>query len=251
MRKAAKASLSAGWSMKVLLLLGLSVGQINSDTCKCSILPSKELRVNCISQGLKKIPKLSPDTTELYLQHNQLSSVTPGHFDMLQSLQVVNLSGNPFHCGCDIQYLRAWVLKNQAVAGEGPTCASPASLPHRPIARLSEAEFSACLQHQCSGSLYNLTVGVMLSVLIGLLLWCLLLVKDLTFILGISERHTGFEVESLRSLKPKHRYRKKSFGASQHNVELQSPLLEMEILPQIIDELHKEHNINYKETSTT
>ncbi|XP_076874906.1 platelet glycoprotein IX [Brachyhypopomus gauderio] len=233
----------------VLLLLGLSVGQISSDSCKCSMSPSGGLRVNCISQGLKKIPKLSPDTTELHLQHNQLSSVTPGHFDMLQSLQVVNLSGNPFHCGCDIQYLRTWLLRNQAVVGVGPTCVSPTSLAHQTIAGLSEAEFSACVQHRCSGSLYNIAIGIMLCVLIGLLFWCLRLVKDLTFILGISERHTGFEAESLRSRKPKHRYRKKSFGAgssSQHD-DLERPLLDMEILPQIIDALHKEHNIKFKE----
>lgn len=233
-----------------LLFLSLSVAKTTSDLCQCTSLPSAGLKVNCISKTLKEIPKFPADTTELYLQHNQLTTVPAGHFDTLRELQVANLSANPFHCGCNIRYLRAWLLRNKAVALVAPKCASPPSLAHRAVAELSEDIFSDCVPRPCSRAFYDFTVGFMLCTLIGLLFWCYRLAKDLTFILGIGERHVGLEAESLRSLKPKHRMRM-SFGAGSSNQrpdELERPLLNMEILPQIIDALHRQHNIKIKET---
>ncbi|XP_072552829.1 platelet glycoprotein IX [Salminus brasiliensis] len=237
---------------KMIWIPGLAVLLLlTSDSCRCSLTaPSGGLRVYCVSQGLKEIPKFSADTTELHLQHNQLSTVPAGHFDTLKDLRLANLSENPFHCGCNIRYLHSWLLRNKAVVPVAPRCASPPSLAHRAITQLSEQDFSGCVQTPCSGVLFNFTVGLALCVLIGLLFWCFRLAKDLTFILGIGERHVGLEAESLRSLKPKHRIRM-SIGAgsfSQRGDELERPLLNMEILPQIIDVLHKQHNIKIKES---
>ncbi|KAI4871448.1 hypothetical protein NFI96_026112 [Prochilodus magdalenae] len=234
----------------LLLFLSSSLAQTSSDSCSCSTAPSGGLKVTCISHSLKKIPTFPADATELHLQHNQLSTVPAGHFDRLRNLQMANLSENPFHCGCNIRYLRAWLIRNKALTPATPRCASPRSLAHRAIADLSEQEFSACVREPCSGVLYNFMAGLGLCVLIGLLLWCFRLAKDLTFILGIGERHVGLEAESLRSLKPKHRMRM-SFGAGSSGTrgdELERPLLNMEILPQIIDALNKQHNIKIKET---
>ncbi|KAL7865083.1 hypothetical protein AOLI_G00165030 [Acnodon oligacanthus] len=237
-----------GPGFAVLLFLSSSFAQTSSDSR--STLPSAGLKVNCISHGLKNIPTFPADTAELHLQHNQLSTVPAGHFDALKNLRLANLSENPFHCGCNIRYLRAWLLRNKAVTPVTPKCASPPSLAHKAIVELSETDFSECVQNPCSGALYNCTVAFMLCFLIGLLFWCLRLAKDQTFILGIGERHVGLGAESLRSLKPKHRTRM-SFAAgssSSRADELERPLLNMEILPQIIDALHRQHNIKIKET---
>uniref|UniRef100_W5LUA7 Glycoprotein IX (platelet) n=1 Tax=Astyanax mexicanus TaxID=7994 RepID=W5LUA7_ASTMX len=229
------------WFAVLLLLL-------TSESCRCSPGPSAGLWVSCASQGLKQIPKLPTETTELHLQHNQLSTVPAGHFDALRDLQLANLSENPFHCGCNIRYLRSWLLRNKALVPVAPKCASPPALALRSITELSEEEFSGCAPTLCSGLLYNCSVGLALCGLIGLLFWCFRLAKDLTFILGIGERHVGLEAESLRSLKPKHRMRIGAGSSLQRTDELERPLLNMEILPQIIDALHKQHNIKIKET---
>ncbi|XP_036448387.1 glycoprotein IX (platelet) [Colossoma macropomum] len=238
-----------GPGFAVLLFLSSSFAH-SSDSFKFSTLPSGGLKVNCISHGLKQIPTFPADTAELHLQHNELSTVPAGHFDAFKNLRMANLSENPFHCGCNIRYLRAWLLRNKAVTPVTPKCASPPSLAHKAIVELSEKDFSACVQDPCSEVRYNFTVAFMLCVLIGLLFWCFRLAKDLTFTLGIGERHVGLEAESLRSLKPKHRMRM-SFAAgssSSRGDELERPLLNMEILPQIIDALHRQHNIKIKET---
>ncbi|XP_066529194.1 glycoprotein IX (platelet) [Hoplias malabaricus] len=234
----------------VLLFLSSSLAQTSSDSCMCSMSPSAGVSVKCISQSLREIPSLSADTSELYLQQNQLSTVPAGHFDSLRDLRVANLSHNPFHCGCNIRYLRAWLRRNKAVTPEAPRCASPQSLANRIISDLRDEDFSGCVREPCSGALFNFVVGLMLLGLIGLLFWSFRLAKDLTFILGIGERHVGLEAESLRSFKPKHRKRM-SFGAGSSNTrgdELERPLLNMEILPQIIDALNRQHNIKIKET---
>ncbi|TUN98265.1 Platelet glycoprotein IX [Bagarius yarrelli] len=227
-------------SLTVTLLLVRSVWS----TCSCSPSPFSGLTVNCSSQDLGRLPDFPLDTTELYLQHNRLLTIPPGFFDSFLKLRMVDLSGNPFHCGCNIQYLRAWLLKNPAVSVEGPTCSTPPSRAHRTVSALGEVEFSSCRRKRCSAAGSNLALCLVLCGVLGLLLWSLLLVKDLSFTLGIGEKHDGMRAETLRSLKPKHRTRVKNL--TQGNEELETPLLDMEILPQIIDTLHKRHNIKIK-----
>ncbi|XP_060749857.1 glycoprotein IX (platelet) [Tachysurus vachellii] len=227
----------SGVSIAVILLLVRDVWS----SCSHSTSPSSGVSVNCSSQDLHIIPdSIPPNTTELYLQHNLLLTVPPGLFDSFLKLRVVNLSENPFHCGCNIQYLRAWLLKNRAVNTASPTCSLPPSLAHRTITGLSETEFSSCVRNCCSAAGYNLVLAFLLCGVLGLLLWSLFLAKDLSFTLGIGEKHGSLRAESLRSLKPKHRAKVK-------NMTLETPLLDMDILPQIIDTLHKRHNIKLKE----
>uniref|UniRef100_A0A671RUS9 LRRCT domain-containing protein n=1 Tax=Sinocyclocheilus anshuiensis TaxID=1608454 RepID=A0A671RUS9_9TELE len=127
-------------------------------------------------------------------------------------------SGNPFHCDCSIQYLRQWLQRN----------------------KLTDADFASCVSDQCFD--VNAILCLMLCFLIGLLLWCLQLARNST------SRHTGFEAESLQSLKPKHRARMRcSIGSlSTGTDDMDKPLLNMDILPQILDVLHKQHNIKIK-----
>ncbi|KAK2885973.1 hypothetical protein Q8A67_016810 [Cirrhinus molitorella] len=220
---------------------------VSCQSCSCVTLPSSGLRVNCSSQGLRSIPQLPISITELLLQNNLLTTITPGHLDQLHDLQLVNLSGNPFHCDCSIQYLSQWLKRNKA-ANVMPVCASPAELAQRSIDALTDADFTSCVSDYCFGWVYNGILCFMLCFLIGLLLWCLQLARNSTFILGIDERHTGFEAESLRSLKPKHRARMRvSIGSlSPGTDDMDKPLLNMDILPQILDVLQKQHNIKIK-----
>ncbi len=227
------------------LLLCSIFAHVSSQSCRCKALPSRGLRVNCSSQGLRTIPHLPGEITELLLQNNLLTTVTPGHLDQLHHLQLVNLSRNPFHCDCSIQYLRQWLQRNKAVSVM-PVCTSPAELAQRSIDELTDADFASCVSEHCFEWIYNAILCIMLCLLIGLLLWCVQLARNATFILGINERHTGFEAESLRSLKPKHRARMRGGSLSAGTDDMDKPLLNMDILPQILDVLNKQHNIKIK-----
>ncbi|XP_055045024.2 platelet glycoprotein IX [Misgurnus anguillicaudatus] len=217
--------------------------RVSCESYRCVALPSKDLRVNCSSRGIRTFPQLPANITELLLQHNLLTTVRAGHLDSLYNLQLLNLSDNPFHCDCGIRYLSQWLKRNKVKASAMAVCASPAELIHRPIDRLTDDDFSSCASTECPGLLYNSVLCFMLCILVGLLLWCLQLARNSTFTLGIDERHSGLEAESLRSLKPKHRARmRRSIGGD----DMDKPLLNMELLPQILDALNKQHNIKIK-----
>ncbi|KAM4609754.1 platelet glycoprotein IX [Polymixia lowei] len=238
----------------VFLLLATSSAHTVIQSCLCSALLPAGLQVNCSSLNLMEVPRLPLETKELHLQDNQLTAVSPGVFDRLPELRRVHLSRNPFHCDCRIQYLRNWLLRNRDVISGEPTCVSPSSVAHTPITELKDDHFSSCAKQNCVGGGYNTLIGVMLCGLIVLLMWGLRLAKNSTYTLDIDERHTGFEAHSLRSLKPKHRRRLQgtpsevsgSSASLTWTDDLERPLINMEILPQILDSLHKKHNIKIK-----
>lgn len=203
-----------------------------------------------------ELPHLPPDTTELYVQDNQLTSVVPGLFDGHVGLRKLSLSGNPFHCDCRIQYLRNWLLRNRDIVVKEPVCSTPSSVAQKAITELTDDHFSSCRPASCSAGIYSIITGVALCCLVVLLLWSLRLARKSTFTLDIDKRHSGFEADSLRSLKPKHR-RRLDTGLSEVNSssdflttteDLETPLINMELLPQVLDVLHKKHNIKIKAT---
>lgn len=243
-------------SLSLFLLLATTHALGSGKDCLCSISRHAGLLFNCTSLDLIELPHLPSDTAELYVQDNQLTSVAPGQFDRLVGLKKVSLSGNPFHCDCQIQYLRNWLLKNKAIVTTEPVCASPSSVASKPITELSEDFFSYCAPSTCTDGTYNILILVMLCSLLVLLLWSLTLARKSTFTLYIDERHSGLEAYSLRSLKPKHR-RRLHTGLSDNSSDLDSavfsedlerPLLNMDLLPQVLDVLHKKHNIKIKAT---
>ncbi|CAK6957467.1 glycoprotein IX (platelet) [Scomber scombrus] len=212
------------------------------------------LQANCSSLNLVELPQLPPNTTELQVQDNRLTSVSSGLFDRLVDLKKVSLSGNPFHCDCRIQYLRNWLLKNRAIVSQEPRCASPSSVAQKAITELSDDYFSSCVPTSCTGGIYNIVMGLMLCCLIFLLLWTLTLARKSTFILFINKKHSRFTVDSLHSLKPKHR-RRLPTDLSEVSVDpdeltwtddLERPLMSMDLLPQVLDVLHTKHNIKIK-----
>ncbi|XP_075330984.1 platelet glycoprotein IX isoform X2 [Odontesthes bonariensis] len=238
-----------------LLLTSLSAHSI-AKPCVCSALLPAGLRVNCSTLNLMELPHLPSETTELHLQDNRSTSVSPGLFDRFVSLKKVSLSGNPFHCDCRIQYLRNWLLKNRDVVSEDPVCSSPSFVAQKAITELTDEYFSFCASTSCDYGKYNSMLGVLLCFLILLLLWNLRLARKSTFTLFIDERHSGFEADSLRSLKPKHRRRLypglSGVIADSNSVlwskDLERPIINMELLPQVLDVLHKKHNIKIKAT---
>ncbi|XP_019951720.1 platelet glycoprotein IX [Paralichthys olivaceus] len=245
-----------GLILGAFLLLATSSAHAICRPCLYSVLQSAGLQVNCSSSRLVELPPLPSHTTELHVQDNRLTSVSPGLFDRLVGLKKVSLSGNPFHCDCRIQYLRNWLLKNRAVVSKEPTCASPSSVAQKAITDLTDDYFSSCGLPSCTSGTYNAAMGAMLCCVIALLLWSLKLAKSSTFTLYIINRHVGLEADSLRSLKPKHRRRLhtalsgvsadlNSFSCTQ---ELEGPHVSMELLPQVLDALHKKHKIKIKAT---
>ncbi|XP_041955474.1 platelet glycoprotein IX [Alosa pseudoharengus] len=241
----------SGVGIVLLVLLELSSPRAVSSLCQCSALQTKQLKVNCSSQKLKKVPHVPANTEELHLQNNLLTGVPVGYFDTLQNLRMVYLSGNRFHCDCRIQYLHTWLLRNRALVQTMPICASPDAHANKAITELVDSDFSSCSpDHSCPGGLYDIILGFMLCALIVLLFWSIKLAKDSTYILGIYEKHAGFEAELLRSRKPKHRMRTQRVDGASSSAymvdELEQPLFNMEILPQIVDALHKKHNIKIK-----
>lgn len=242
----------SGVGIVLLILLELSGPRVVSGLCQCSSLHPSQLKVNCSSQKLQGVPHVPASTEELHLEKNLLTSIPVGYFDTLQNLRMVYLAGNRFHCDCRIQYLRTWLQRNRKLVHTMPVCASPDALVNKAINELDESHFSACSpDHRCPGGLYNIILGLMLCTLIALLFWSIKLAKDSTYILGINDKHAGFEAESLRSRKPKHRMRIQRPDRASSSAfmvdEMEQPLLNMEILPQIIDVLHKKHNIKIKE----
>lgn len=234
-----------------LLLWVVSRTYATGQPCQCSALQPAGLKVNCSFSNLMELPGFPSDTTELFVQDNKLTSVPPGLFDRLVGLEKVSLADNPFHCDCRIQYLRNWLLRNKAIVSKEPTCTSPVSVAHRAISDLNDDFFSSCAETNYTGGTFNTVIGVMLCCLIVLLLWSLRLAKMSTITLYVDERHSGFEAVSLRPLRPKRRRRMNSellMGSQRSDSltcveELEKPLLNMELLPQVLDTLHKKHNI--------
>ncbi|KAK5894918.1 hypothetical protein CesoFtcFv8_011561 [Champsocephalus esox] len=131
--------------LAVFLVWATSSAHATGRPCLCSALLPEGLQVNCSSLDLVELPTLPSDTTELHVQDNRLTSVSPGHIDRLVALKKVSLSGNPFHCDCRIQYLRIWLLRNRAVVLKEPICAGPDSVVQKATTELSDEYFSSCL----------------------------------------------------------------------------------------------------------
>lgn len=167
----------------LLLLLVTSHARCPAPPCRCSSLPPGGVKVNCSVLNLTQLIALPPDTTELLVQDNWLTSITPGLFDKLVELEKVSLSGNPFHCDCRIQYLRNWLLKNAALVSQQPTCASPSSVADRNISTLRHGDFSSCATTKSTCWIFVLSLAV--CFLIALLVWSVRLAKMTNITLSI------------------------------------------------------------------
>lgn len=245
----------SGWGLTVFLLLATTSALSSGQPCSCSALRPSGLRVNCSFLDLIELQHLPADTAELLMHGNRLTSVRPGLFDSLERLRRVSLSGNPFHCDCRIQYLRSWLRRNRKLVSKEPTCSSPSSAAGKAIADLPDDLFASCATKSCTSDALNAVLGAMLCGLIALLLWSLRLARNSTFILCIDERQPGFEGDQWRWLRLKQRRRRhttSSEGGGDSDLpwieDMQRPLVNVELLPQVLDVLHRKHNIKIKAT---
>uniref|UniRef100_A0A4W3I7P3 Platelet glycoprotein IX n=1 Tax=Callorhinchus milii TaxID=7868 RepID=A0A4W3I7P3_CALMI len=112
----------------LILLLTLPVGGVPCpDPCHCTPLSPGGLKVDCSRLGLREVPALPENTSELYLQSNRLTAVAPGTFDKPRDLRRVELSNNPWVCDCQIAYLRQWLRGQELRMERKIRCSSPAS----------------------------------------------------------------------------------------------------------------------------
>ncbi|XP_068608686.1 platelet glycoprotein IX [Brachionichthys hirsutus] len=231
----------------VVLLAATSRARTSGQPCLCSALLPAGLKVNCSFSRLVELPRLPSDTKELHMRHNQLTSVPPGLFDRLVGLEKVSLAGNPFHCDCRIQYLRNWLIKNRDVVSGEPTCVSPGPVATKAIRELGDGYFSVCAPASCTDGLFNIVMVAMLGCLLLLLLRAVKVAKMSSVTLYMDEKHLGIETDSL---KPKHR-RRFHDGPPQAgldsdtlaSVDLERPLINMDLLQQVLQVLHEKHNI--------
>lgn len=226
----------------VFLLLATSSTFAGAHPCHCTVHPTKGLQVNCNFGKPNLRPHLPQDTAELHLYN--ISMVQPGLFDKLVGLKTISFIGNSFHCDCRTQYLRNWLWKNKDIVLKEPKCTSPTTVAKTPISDLGDDFFSTCSPSKCTSGAYIIIIGMALSCVIVLLVCSLILAKKSTITLYIDERHALFEAHSLRSRKPKHR----RWSFLNKTEPLERPLLNMELLPQVLDTLHKKHNIKIKQT---
>uniref|UniRef100_A0A3B3TDS7 Glycoprotein IX (platelet) n=1 Tax=Paramormyrops kingsleyae TaxID=1676925 RepID=A0A3B3TDS7_9TELE len=131
--------------------------------------------VYCAISENSPFPALPNNTIILDLQGNRLREIPAGSLDQLSQLQLlclmlVNLSGNPWHCGCDILYLKAWLEDQGEVAGI-PTCATPPNLAHKPITELTVADLPECSQRHCQSTWLDSFTILLFCGLVATLLW--------------------------------------------------------------------------------
>nr|XP_057907883.1 glycoprotein IX (platelet) [Doryrhamphus excisus] len=237
----------SGAGLALLLLWATITIPSLGQACLCTSLPPTGLRVNCTSRDLAALPPLPSDTTELLMQDNGLTTIPSGLFDGLAGLQRVSLSGNLFHCDCGIEYLRNWLLRNKAVVSQEPTCSSPTSVAQKAISELTDDYFTQCALRGCYSSSYVIVMGLLLCCLVVLLVWSLRLAKNCTFTLHIEQNHSVLHADSFSPLRGRHA-RMLSVSADRHlpTEDLERSPVNMELLPQVLDVLHKKHNIKIK-----
>lgn len=236
------------WSSVVaVLFVTVSRARSSAPPCRCSPLLPAGLKVDCSFSNLTELFVLPPDTTELLVQGNRLTSLAPGLLDKLVRLEKVSLSGNPFHCDCRIQYLRSWLLKNMAVVSQQPTCAGPSPVARRDISQLSDDYFGSCATAKSPCGTLNAVSSAAVCLLVALLVLSLRLAKASTITLYIDRKHPGLEAMSLRPPRPKRGRRADSHlssdRSSDYAEDLEKPRVSVELLPQVLDTLHRRHNI--------
>ncbi|NXJ12230.1 GPIX protein, partial [Odontophorus gujanensis] len=133
----------AGFAMS--LLFHVTQTEVCPPSCNCKSLGEmKGLQVDCSSRKLKEVPALPINTKRLYLQNNSLTTISPGAFDSLLSLEEVKLFDNPWNCDCHILYLKLWMEDISKSSLANTRCATPASVRMKPLKQLTGNELGIC-----------------------------------------------------------------------------------------------------------
>ncbi|KAE8634767.1 hypothetical protein XENTR_v10002430 [Xenopus tropicalis] len=159
------------WPVLLTLLLSVFPGTSSCpSSCRCG-----SGIVDCSQRGLstKSLPASFPSFTEVvHLNQNNLAYIPNGLLDRLPQLRQVNLQQNPWHCDCDILYLRGWLQGQQnKPLYRDITCASPEPLKGRVIMYLTEEELvTTCQYWYCNLALVSQICLFLLITIQGILL---------------------------------------------------------------------------------
>ncbi|XP_058165119.1 chondroadherin-like protein [Dasypus novemcinctus] len=104
-------------------------------TLRCSTLP----RPTGAQVSPGAFSDLGPGLQSLHLQNNRLSALPA--LPALTRLELIDLSGNPFHCDCQLLPLHRWLTGLNLQVGA--TCAAPPSA-HGQRVKAATAAFEAC-----------------------------------------------------------------------------------------------------------
>uniref|UniRef100_A0A182PQM3 Protein slit n=1 Tax=Anopheles epiroticus TaxID=199890 RepID=A0A182PQM3_9DIPT len=105
--------------------------------------------VRCSRNKLKEIPKSIPaETTELYLESNDISMIHSNRISHLKALTRLALGSNPLYCDCGLRWLSEWVKRDYVEPGIA-RCAEPEPMKDKLILSTPAAQFV------CSGRVSN------------------------------------------------------------------------------------------------
>ncbi|XP_072506602.1 platelet glycoprotein IX [Notamacropus eugenii] len=178
-RKASQMSMPIANKWILFLLWGLPCSLACPPPCDCQALETFGLVVDCSNRGLTTVPTLPSATRHLYLQKNNLSSIPPGTFDHLSYIYKINVTGNPWHCDCNILYLKLWLEDHAKEILYLTRCASPAITTTLSLDQLTGNELEGCRQQLYPdqyhiffwGDLALIGLTVLSIILLGALLW--------------------------------------------------------------------------------
>ncbi|KAG2470449.1 GPIX protein, partial [Polypterus senegalus] len=246
--------------LSVLLFISLTVcgAQPCPLLCHCSQLPLGGFRVNCSARHLTDMPKLHPQTSELLLQENHLTTVPLGSLDTLGSLRFFNLSHNHWDCSCHIVYLKRWLEVQATTFSMEVTCSTPVALNGRSIVNLDRHMFSMCPSTWCFLQLFmDVCLFLAFLLLLVLLHYSLRSAKTLPVTFHLNVANEVLEPKPLKPINVIHRQKRRKLS-SYTNLEAEAPEGPnlnrdrmgsifvpdgMDILPQILDTLHTQYDI--------
>lgn len=156
-------------SILLLLLVCYVVAGCPSQ-CRCS-----SGIVDCSHRNLdvQLLPSSFPTATEVIrLDQNNLKSIPNGLLDHLPNLREVYLKHNPWHCDCNILYLRSWLQAQQKRSlYRDVTCESPEPHKGRVIMYLTEDELvTTCQYWYCNLALVSQLCLCVFMIVQGILL---------------------------------------------------------------------------------
>lgn len=140
-----KAEFIVAAGLAISLLFHVIQTEVCPPSCNCKPLEeTKGLQIDCSSRKLKEVPALPINTKRLYLQNNSLTTVSPGAFDSLLSLEEIKIFDNPWNCDCHILYLKLWMEDLSESSLANIRCATPAAVRMKPLKQLTGNELGIC-----------------------------------------------------------------------------------------------------------
>ncbi|XP_078350632.1 uncharacterized protein LOC144635396 [Oculina patagonica] len=125
----------------VLVLLGLTIVFVNGEKSAppgCRVLQVGK-NLQCRGAGLSKIPKIPQGILIADFTDNQITHIAQKDLEHLEKLQKVYLKGNPFHCACNLEWLRIKLHSSPTFIQDGGKieCATPLKFQSKALKSLS------------------------------------------------------------------------------------------------------------------